>query len=71
MLDFNHRPTLSEQISAAIDAALQAERAVQTPRDYLGAAPGRALLAPGQATQLAFDILEPGPGVVAFDFRFE
>ncbi len=41
------------------------------PRDYLGAAPGRALLAPGQATQLAFDILEPGPGVVAFDFRFE
>ena len=37
MLDFNHRPTLSEQISAAIDTALQAERAAQTPRDYLGA----------------------------------
>jgi len=37
MLDFNHRLTLSEQISAAIDAALQAERAAQTPRDYLGA----------------------------------
>lgn len=41
------------------------------PRDYLGDAPGDALLAPGQATQLAFDIVEPGPGVVAFDFRFE
>lgn len=41
------------------------------PRDYLGNAPSQALLMPGQATQLAFDILEPGPGVVAFDFRFE
>lgn len=41
------------------------------PRDYLGDAPKEALLAPGQATQLAFDIVEPGPGVVAFDFRFE
>ena len=37
MLDFNHRPTLSEQISAAIDVALQAERAAQMPRNYLGA----------------------------------
>ena len=25
----------------------------------------------GQAAQLAFDIAEPGAGVVAFDFRFE
>ena len=41
------------------------------PRDYLGNAPKDALLAPGQATQLAFDIVEPAPGVVAFDFRFE
>ena len=41
------------------------------PRDYLGDAPKDALLAPGQATQLAFDIVEPAPGVVAFDFRFE
>lgn len=41
------------------------------PRDYLGDAPKHALLAPGQATQLAFDIVEPAPGVVAFDFRFE
>ena len=35
------------------------------------AAPSAALLAPGQAAQLAFDIVEPSPGVVAFDFRFE
>ena len=42
------------------------------PREYLlGNAPKDALLAPGQATQLAFDIIEPAPGVVAFDFRFE
>lgn len=42
------------------------------PREYLlGDAPKDALLAPGQATQLAFDIIEPAPGVVAFDFRFE
>jgi hypothetical protein len=41
------------------------------PRDYLDEAPKDALLAPGQATQLAFDIIEPAAGVVAFDFRFE
>lgn len=41
------------------------------PRDYLGNAPREALLAPGQATELAFDIIEPAAGVVAFDFRFE
>ena len=41
------------------------------PRDYLGGAPADALLGPGQATELAFDIVEPAPGVVAFDFRFE
>lgn len=42
-----------------------------TPGDYLGRAPDAALLQPGQAAQLAFDIIEPGNGVVAFDFRFE
>lgn len=42
-----------------------------TARDYLGRAPDIALLQPGQAAQLAFDIVEPAPGVVAFDFRFE
>ena len=42
-----------------------------TPRDYLGTALEQPLLVPGQAMQLAFDIVEPAPGVVAFDFRFE
>jgi hypothetical protein len=37
MLDYNHRPTLSEQVSALIDAALVAEREDQPPRNYLGA----------------------------------
>ena len=41
------------------------------PRDYLGDAPASSLLAPGQATQLAFDIVEPAPNVVAFDFRID
>ena len=41
------------------------------PRDYLGDTPASSLLAPGQATQLAFDIVEPAPDVVAFDFRFD
>ena len=41
------------------------------PRDYLGDAPASSMLAPGQATQLAFDIVEPAPNVVAFDFRFD
>lgn len=41
------------------------------PKDYLGDAPASSLLAPGQATQLAFDIVEPAPDVVAFDFRFD
>ncbi len=41
------------------------------PGDYLGRTPDTTLLQPGQAAQLAFDIVEPAPGVVAFDFRFE
>lgn len=42
------------------------------PREYLeGTDPAPALLQPGQAGQIAFDILEPGPTAVAFDFRFE
>ncbi|MDQ3160889.1 MAG: DUF3426 domain-containing protein [Pseudomonadota bacterium] len=39
--------------------------------DYLGRAPETAVLQAGQAAQLAFDIMEPAAGVVAFDFRFE
>lgn len=41
------------------------------PGDYLGRTPDTTLLKAGQAAQLAFDIIEPAPGVVAFDFRFE
>ena len=36
-LDFNHRPTLTENISLLIDKALTQESEQQTPRDYLGA----------------------------------
>jgi hypothetical protein len=42
-----------------------------TPEHYLGNTPEQALLAANQATQIAFDIVDPSPGVVAFDFRFE
>ena len=37
MLDFNHRPSLSEHITECIDTALQAGHQSQPPRDYLGA----------------------------------
>ena len=37
MLNFNHRPKLSEEISTLIDKALTKENEHQTPRDYLGA----------------------------------
>ncbi len=40
-------------------------------REYLGGAAQARMLGAGQAAQLAFDIVEPAPGVVAFDFRFE
>ena len=62
-------PALVLALSDANGRQLGARRFL--PRDYLGDAPKHALIAPGQATQLAFDIVEPAPGVVAFDFRFE
>jgi len=37
MLDFNHKPAFHEQVIDVIDRALDAERARQTPRNYLGA----------------------------------
>jgi hypothetical protein len=37
MLDFNHRPKLSDKINLLIDKALTAEHSKQTSRDYLGA----------------------------------
>lgn len=36
MLDFNHRPKFSEQVTSAIDDALQTRRSEETPRTYLG-----------------------------------
>ncbi len=37
MLDFNHRPKISEKINLLIDKALTEEKSKQTSRDYLGA----------------------------------
>lgn len=37
MLDFNHRPKISEKINLLIDKGLTAEQTKQTSRDYLGA----------------------------------
>lgn len=37
MLDFNHRPTLSEAVTTLVDEALQARQAKQAARNYLGA----------------------------------
>jgi hypothetical protein len=36
MLDFNHRPSITETVNAAIDTALTTENAARAPRDYLG-----------------------------------
>lgn len=36
MLDYNHKPKPGEQITALIDAALEAENEATPPRDYLG-----------------------------------
>lgn len=41
-----------------------------SPREYLGAAPATALLAPGQSASIALEILDPGKRAVAFDFEF-
>ncbi|MDA0902535.1 MAG: hypothetical protein O3B09_03905, partial [Proteobacteria bacterium] len=37
MLDFNHRPKVSEKINLLIDKALTTEHSKQSSRDYLGA----------------------------------
>jgi hypothetical protein len=67
-------PTLSLRLSDVDGRTLGARRFL--PADYLpaggaGRAPRTDLIAPGQASQIAFDIAEPAPGVVGFDFRFE
>lgn len=62
-------PVLALSLSDANGRLLGARRF--QPRDYLAGAAQHDLLGAGQAAQLAFDIVEPAPGVVAFDFRFE
>ena len=62
-------PALILTLSDADNRTLGTRRFL--PRDYLGDAPSSTLLAPGQASQLAFDIDDPAPNVVAFDFRFD
>lgn len=42
-----------------------------TPAEYLGKAPAQATLASGGAADVALDVVEPGPGVVAFSFDFQ
>lgn len=41
-----------------------------TPREYLGTAATQAELAPGQSAQIALQLREPNPNVVAFTFDF-
>ena len=41
-----------------------------TPAEYLGKAPAQSSLASGASATVALDVVEPGPGVVAFTFDF-
>jgi hypothetical protein len=54
---------------ADVDGRAVGTRAFQ-PREYLGAAPTQATLASGQSADIAMDIVEPAPDVVAFTFDF-
>lgn len=62
-------PTLALTLADMNGRPLGARRFL--PEQYFGDAPHAPELAPGQAGQIAFDIVEPAPSVVAFDFRFE
>lgn len=41
-----------------------------TPTEYLGKTPEQSTLASGASATVALDVVEPGPGVVAFTFDF-
>lgn len=41
-----------------------------TPAEYLGKPPAQPTLASGASASVALDVVEPGPGVVAFIFDF-
>lgn len=60
MMDFNHRPNLSEQLGALIDCALQQERAQQSRRNYLGAS--RLGVSCNRALQFEFADAPVDPG---------
>lgn len=62
-------PTLTLSLADVNGRVLGARRFA--PAEYLGTTAHSAELAPGQATTIGFDIVEPAPNVVAFDFRFE
>ena len=40
------------------------------PGDYLDPAAARSTLAPGQRASVVFDVVEPAPDIVAFNFEF-
>ena len=40
------------------------------PVEYLGTAPGHALMAPGESAQLLLELLDPGPDTVGFTLEF-
>ena len=61
-------PVLQLTLSDADGRAL-GTRAFE-PREYLGHAPAQPGIGSGQAAEVAMDILEPAPGVVAFTFDF-
>ncbi len=41
-----------------------------TPAEYLGKAPAQPTIASGGSAAVALDVVEPGPGIVAFSFDF-
>ncbi len=72
MLDYNHRPGIAERINAAVDAALEAERAATPPRDYLGGVPAGPCLRTRAAVRVRGRAEGRGPGLlrpVAADLR--
>lgn len=61
-------PVLLLSLSDA-DGRVLGSRAL-TPREYLGASATQTELAPGQSAQIALQLHEPNPNVVAFTFDF-
>ena len=53
-----------------VDGRTVGRRAFQ-PREYLGVAPTQSTIDSGQSVDVALDILEPAPAVVAFTFDFQ